>query len=158
MSPDSTHRGFIAWMARNHVAVNLLVALLVLGGIIGAFSIRQEVYPEYELDTVAISVPYPGASPEETEQGIVLAIEEAVRGVDGVKRVTSTAAEGSGVCAVRDAGSVRPSRPATLSTVSVPRLRWGVSLPPTTLIRLATESWVRIRWLRGMLPLLTPGR
>lgn len=100
MSPDSTHRGFIAWMARNHVAVNLLVALLVLGGIIGAFSIRQEVYPEYELDTVAISVPYPGASPEETEQGIVLAIEEAVRGVDGVKRVTSTAAEGSGVCAV----------------------------------------------------------
>ena len=55
---------------------------------------KQEVFPQFELDLVLISVPYPGASPEEVEQGVVLAIEEAVRGVDGVKELRSTAGEG----------------------------------------------------------------
>jgi multidrug efflux pump subunit AcrB len=58
--------------------------------------VKQEVFPDFEIDMVSISVPYPGASPEEVETGILLAIEEAVRGLDGVKQVTSTAMEGVG--------------------------------------------------------------
>ena len=57
-------------------------------------------FPQFELDLVLISVPYPGASPEEVEQGVVLAIEEAVRGVDGVKELRSTAGEGVGSVSV----------------------------------------------------------
>ncbi len=92
----STLRGPIAWMAQNPVAANLLMILVLVGGLLALTRIKQEVFPEFDLDVIQVSVPYPGASPAEVEQGIVLAVEEAVRGVDGVKRVTSTSAEGLG--------------------------------------------------------------
>lgn len=89
-------RGPIAWMANHSVAANLLMAVLILGGIMSVFTVKQEVFPDFDLDLISVMVPYPGASPSEVEQGIVLAIEEAVRGIDGVKRVTSISAEGMG--------------------------------------------------------------
>lgn len=89
-------RGAIAWMARNSVAANVLMIVLIIGGVIGLIRTKQEVFPEVQLDTVRVDVPYPGASPSEVEQGIVLAIEEEVSGIDGVKRVTSTSREGAG--------------------------------------------------------------
>ena len=89
-------KGPIAWMARNHVAANLLMVFLIAGGLLIGSKVKQEVFPEVELDRVSIVVPYPGASPEEVEKGIILPIEEAVRGLDGVKRVTASASEGSG--------------------------------------------------------------
>ena len=54
-------------------------------------------FPEFELDIVTVGVPYPGSSPEEVEQGIVLAVEEAIRGLEGIKEVTATASEGMGL-------------------------------------------------------------
>ena len=90
---EPRYKGAIAWMAQNSVASNLLMFVLIIGGLIFAGQIKQEVFPEFELDVITISVPYPGASPSEVEQGVVLAVEEAVRGIDGVKRVTSTARE-----------------------------------------------------------------
>ena len=92
--PDK-ERGVIAWMAKNSVASNVLMLILIVGGIVTlASGIKQEVFPVVELDMVAISVIYPGASPAEVEQAVVLAVEESVRGIDGVKKVTSTAMEG----------------------------------------------------------------
>lgn len=93
---DAERRGPIAWMTRHSVAPNLLLIFLVLGGVITALRIKQEIFPEFELDLVTATVPYPGASPEEVEQGIILAIEEGIRGIDGVKEVRSVAREGSG--------------------------------------------------------------
>jgi multidrug efflux pump subunit AcrB len=58
--------------------------------------IKQEVFPEFDLDIVTVTVAYPGASPEEVERGIILAIEEKIRGLEGIKELTSTAAEGLG--------------------------------------------------------------
>ena len=81
---DRQWRGPIAWMAGNTVAANILMLVLLGGGIFTALRIKQEVFPEFDLDMVQISVAYPGASPAEVEQGIVLAIEEAVRGLDGI--------------------------------------------------------------------------
>ncbi len=92
--PMSERKGAIAWMAKNPVASNLLMLLLLVGGIIMGLKVRQEVFPETELDIISVAVPYPGASPSEVESGIILAVEEAVRGLDGVKRVTSKATEG----------------------------------------------------------------
>ena len=98
--PAPRQRGPIAWMANNSVAANLLMFVLVVAGIVGALSTKQEVFPEFSKDTVSVTVAYPGASPKEVEQGIVLAVEERVRGIDGVKRVNSTAREGSGTVTV----------------------------------------------------------
>ncbi|NNE19255.1 MAG: efflux RND transporter permease subunit [Myxococcales bacterium] len=92
--PDK-ERGVIAWSAKNSVAANVLMLILIVGGIVTlASGIKQEVFPEVELDVVSVSVIYPGASPAEVEQAVVLAVEEAVRGIDGVKKVTSSAMEG----------------------------------------------------------------
>ncbi|MCX7818451.1 MAG: efflux RND transporter permease subunit [Kiritimatiellae bacterium] len=93
---EASARGAIAWMARNPVAANLLMLLFMVGGLLMFPRIRKEVFPLIELDTVRVSVVYPGASPAEVEQGIVLAVEQAIRGLDGIRRVTSTAAEGVG--------------------------------------------------------------
>jgi len=86
--------GAIAWMARNKVAANLLMAVIVIGGLLGVSRTKQEVFPAFALDIVTVGVPYPGASPAEVEQGITLAVEEQLRGLDGIKRVTSTSSEG----------------------------------------------------------------
>jgi len=88
--------GAIGWMARNPVAANLLMLIIIVGGIAGVLRVKQEVFPAFDLDIIAVHVPYPGASPSEVEQGIVLAIEEELRGLDGVKQVTATAGEGFG--------------------------------------------------------------
>jgi multidrug efflux pump subunit AcrB len=96
----SEQRGAIAWMAGNSVAANLFMAVLLVGGLIMAKNIKQEVFPEFTIDSVTISVPYPSASPAEVERGIVLAVEEAVQGLDNVDEVRSTASEGRAVITV----------------------------------------------------------
>ncbi|MCG2830184.1 MAG: efflux RND transporter permease subunit, partial [Desulfobacteraceae bacterium] len=93
-------KGPVAWMAGHSVAANLLMLVLLVGGIIMAYNIKQEVFPYFEMDMVNITVPYPGASPQEVEEGILLAIEEAVVGLEGVEEIRSTAREGSGTVTV----------------------------------------------------------
>lgn len=90
-------RGPIAWMAKNGVAANLLLFVLMIGGLLTAPQLTREVFPSPELDVVMVRIPYPGASPEEVEEGVILAVEEAVRGLEGVKRVRSVADEGEGL-------------------------------------------------------------
>jgi multidrug efflux pump subunit AcrB len=97
---SAADRGPIAWMVRNRVAANLLMLTFIAGGLLSLRNTTQEVFPDFELDLVRVTVAYPGAGPEEIEQGIILAIEEAVRGLEGVKQVSATAREGAGVVAV----------------------------------------------------------
>ena len=89
-------RGPLAWMVHNRVTPNLLMVFLLLGGLYMTTQIKKEVFPSFELDQVTVRVSYPGASPEEVEQGIVLVVEEAIRGLDGIKELTATAFEGGG--------------------------------------------------------------
>ena len=91
-----SHRGPIAWMAGHSVAANLIMLVCLVGGILSLLNIRQEIFPNIALDIVEVKVSYPGASPEEVEKGIILAVEEAIRGLDGIEEVTSVANEGSG--------------------------------------------------------------
>jgi multidrug efflux pump subunit AcrB len=93
---DSKWKGPIAWMAQHPVAANLLMIVLIGAGLWTAFRIQKEVFPQFQLDIVEVSVSYPGAAPEEVEQGILLPVEEAIRGVRGIKEIVSTAREGSG--------------------------------------------------------------
>jgi len=96
MSHEEVKKGPIAWMAKHTVSSNLLMLVLLLGGLAATFIIKQEVFPNFDIDRVSITVAYPGASPEEVEKSIVLAIEESVEGLDGVKEVESRAGEGVG--------------------------------------------------------------
>lgn len=89
-------KGMIEFMARNSVAANLLMLLLLVGGFYTMYSIQKEVFPQFQLDFVNVRVTYPGASPEEVEQGILMPVEETVRGIQGIKEIVSTAEEGSG--------------------------------------------------------------
>ena len=88
--------GAIRWMAHNHVTANLLMLVFVVGGLLLGPKVKQEVFPEVSLDWISISVPYPGAGPEEVEEGILLKIEENLTGIDGIKQIKSTAGEGIG--------------------------------------------------------------
>ncbi|MGB5987171.1 MAG: efflux RND transporter permease subunit, partial [Desulfobacterales bacterium] len=88
-------RGALAWMAQHPVTANLLMIVLLGGGLLSATRIKQEVFPNFTLDSVSIAIAYPGASPEEVERGIVMAVEDAVQGLEAVKEVTATAREGS---------------------------------------------------------------
>ena len=97
LANDKTRKeGAIGYMARNSVAANLLMLFLLGAGIYTMFAIQKEVFPQFQLDFVNVTVNYPGSSPEEVEQGILLPVEETVRGIQGIKEITSTAREGSG--------------------------------------------------------------
>ncbi len=89
-------RGVIAWMARNPVAANLLLIIVFAAGLSSLDGLKKEVFPTFPADSLTITVPYPGSSPEEVEEGIILKIEEQIQDIDGIKEITSTALEGSG--------------------------------------------------------------
>ncbi len=89
-------RGPIAWMARHSIAANLLMILLLGGGVWTALNMQKEVFPEFALDIVNVGVSYPGSAPAEVEQGILRPVEDAIRSVQGIKEITSTAWEGFG--------------------------------------------------------------
>ena len=85
----------IGWFVGNPVAANLLMTLLIAGGLISVFQIRQEELPSIDLGIIEVTVPYPGAAPEEVKNGISLRIEEAINGVRGIRHITSISREGS---------------------------------------------------------------
>ncbi len=90
-------KGPIQWMTGNHVAANLLMLVFVAGGLVFGMSIKQEVFPEVSLDTIQVAVVYPGAGPEEIEEGIILKVEESLSEIDGIREIKAQASEGLGI-------------------------------------------------------------
>jgi len=93
-------RGIIAWMAGNPVAANLLMLVIMVGGLASLGGITKEVFPTFPTETVTVTVPYPGSSPEEVEEGIVRKVEEAIQDIVGVDEIRSVSREGVGVVTV----------------------------------------------------------
>ncbi|MCA9155540.1 MAG: efflux RND transporter permease subunit, partial [Planctomycetales bacterium] len=89
-------KSLIKWAVENSPAMNTLMAALLILGALGMGSMRREVFPEFDLEIILVSVPYPGASPGEVEEGICQKLEEAVRSLSGIKKQTSVAREGGG--------------------------------------------------------------
>ena len=98
--PNETHedapKGIIGWWARNSVAANLLMLVAVIGGFVGYNQLNREVFPTIAVNGATVSVAWPGASPQEVEEQIIVRIEEALSDMDGIETITSTAREGSG--------------------------------------------------------------
>jgi multidrug efflux pump subunit AcrB len=85
----------IAWFAENHVAANLLMLLLVAGGLGSLPAIHQKVFPDINVEVISVGVPYLGAAPEEVEEGVCVRIEEELQGIEGIEKLSSSAAEGA---------------------------------------------------------------
>jgi multidrug efflux pump subunit AcrB len=86
----------IAYFIKYEVAVNIVIIAFIIFGLLGAFSLRSSFFPLSDSKNVIISVAYPGASPQEIEEGVVLKIEDNLKGLQGIDRVTSTSRENSG--------------------------------------------------------------
>jgi len=93
-------KGVITWFAENHVAANLLMAAICVAGFMAMMSAKQEVFPEMVLDMISVRVPYLGGTPSEVEESVCVKVEEQIQGVDGIKKITSTASEGTGAIIV----------------------------------------------------------
>ena len=109
--PNTTHdeaprSGIISWWARNSVAANLIMIIAVFGGFFGYKSLNREVFPSVAINGANISVAWPGASPQEVEEQIIVRIEEALTDMDGIETITSTAREGGGSINVEGKRSV----------------------------------------------------
>ena len=98
----------IRWMAEHKVAANLLMLILLFWGGMSTLNIKQELFPAFELDLLVVAVPYSGATPEEVEESIIVPIESALEGIEGIKKMTSTAREGAASIRIElDEGSNR---------------------------------------------------
>ncbi len=86
----------IAWFTRNHVAANLLMISILLGGLFTMTTqIPLEVFPSFESDRITVNMSLRGATPEDVEKGVSIRIEEAVQDLEGIERITSRSSEGS---------------------------------------------------------------
>ena len=98
MNPNEANtgesRGPIAYMASNGVAANLLVFAILAAGLVSLTGLEREAWPTIPFNHIEVSVPYPGATPEEVEESIVVKIEEQVSSLTDVIAVKSVAAPG----------------------------------------------------------------
>lgn len=85
----------ISYFVRNAVAANLLMLMMFVGGVWGYFSLQREFIPQTTINGMSVNVSWPGASPRDVEQQLVVRIEEAVDGLDGIDYIEGNAREGS---------------------------------------------------------------
>jgi multidrug efflux pump subunit AcrB len=90
----------IEWFARNAVAANLLMVILLVGGTYSAFTIKKEAQPQIETNFVTVQMPFLGASPEDVEEGVLVKIEESIQDIEGIHEIVSTGRRNSGTVQV----------------------------------------------------------
>ncbi len=86
--------------AGNTVFANIVLVMIFMGGALALSSMLRESFPQFSLDMISVQVAYPGADPEEVEEGIVLKIEEALEAIEGIKQYTTTSAENRGSASI----------------------------------------------------------
>ncbi len=84
------------WSIKNNVTINLIMVFIIMAGAFTVMKMRREMFPQFSLDMIVVSVLYPGSSPEEVEEGICIKIEEEIQSIEGIERLISTAREGQG--------------------------------------------------------------
>ncbi|MEK7711183.1 MAG: efflux RND transporter permease subunit [Planctomycetota bacterium] len=102
-------RGLIAWSVRNPVAAHLLSLSFFVAGYFATRQMTREIFPDITLDHIAVEVSFPGASPEDVERALCTPIEEAVKGLSGVRDISSSANENFGTVWVALRNDVKDS-------------------------------------------------
>lgn len=93
-------RSVISYFIKYPVAVNVTMFAIIIFGAVGMYSMKSSFFPLSESKMITISAAYPGASPAEMEEGIVLKIEDNLEGIEGVDRITSISKENSATITV----------------------------------------------------------
>ena len=93
-------RKVIHYFIKYPVAVNIIVIAVAIFGYIGLSETKSSFFPLLDSENISISAVYPGASPEEVEEGIILKIEDNLKGLEGIERVTSVSRENAGTISV----------------------------------------------------------
>ena len=88
---DNNPKGLIGWFTSNPVAANLIMILVFFAGALSLSNISKEMFPRTEIRMITVSAPYPGAAPVEVEKGVILPMESALEGLQGIKKITSSA-------------------------------------------------------------------
>lgn len=93
---DNKQSGLIAFFANNSVAANLMMIFIILMGVVSYFTIQRQMFPSIEINYINISANYPGASPQEIEEGILIKIEESIKDVTEIEKSVSRAFRNGG--------------------------------------------------------------
>jgi multidrug efflux pump subunit AcrB len=86
-------RGVIGFFVHHRVAANLVMLVMLLGGVLSLTRMNMQFFPTFALDVVSVRVVWSGASAEDVEQGITDPLEQRLRSIDGLKKMTSTSAQ-----------------------------------------------------------------
>ncbi|WP_457551349.1 efflux RND transporter permease subunit [Desulfobacula sp.] len=89
-------KAFGKWSVEHRVSVNLIMIFLIVAGLYTVLNMKRELFPVFSLDMIDVGVTYPGASPEEVEEGICIKLEEQLKSLEDVKTMYSTSLEGHG--------------------------------------------------------------
>ncbi|HAB55751.1 MAG TPA: acriflavin resistance protein [Cellvibrionales bacterium] len=84
----------VSWFARNHVAANLLMIFIIVIGLISLSKIQREFQPDLNIEIIQVLIAYPGAAPEEVEQGVTSKVEKAIKDIAGIEKMSSYSNEG----------------------------------------------------------------
>ena len=103
-------RGLIAACVRNPVFANLLAAGLLVSGVVAALRLSRETFPETAVDYVVITIPYPGANPEDVELSVCVKVEQAIEGIPGLGEIASLSTEDSGKVVAEFNPSITPTQ------------------------------------------------
>lgn len=130
-------KNLIARIIRNSVMINIVMLVILIGGYVSATSMVKEIFPEISVDMVQVTVPFPGADPAEVEEGISLKIEEAIDGMEGIKRYRTVSSENVATAIVEVKEGYDPdelyedvrSRVDTISTFPVDAEKPNISKP-----------------------------
>ena len=90
----------IKWFTENGVAANLVMIILMIGGVFSITTIKRELFPEFSFDLINIQITYPGATPTEVEESLTIRVEEAIQDLEGIKELTSQSYEGASLVQV----------------------------------------------------------
>ena len=154
-------KGMIDWFARNGVAANLLMIVILAAGLWTMFSrITLEVFPSFERDIVNIGITYRGATPSEVEEAVIIRVEEAIADLDGVEEISSFAYEGSGRVSVKIRESHEPrdmlddikNRIDSISTFpdGVERAKYAIQIHKHEVISVAISAELPEREMRQL--------
>ncbi|MEL7535405.1 MAG: efflux RND transporter permease subunit, partial [Bacteroidota bacterium] len=89
-------RNLITYLIKYPIWTNVVIVLIIAAGAISVVNINKRYFPETDPNTITVTIPYPGSSPEEIEEGVITKIEDAIEGIQGIEEVNSTARVFSG--------------------------------------------------------------
>ncbi len=98
---ENQQKGIIAYFANNSVAANLMMVFIIVMGIVSFLFIQRQMFPNVEVNYINIRAAYPGASPQEIEESILVKVEESIKDVTGIKRRSHAHPEAVRMCRLK---------------------------------------------------------